>query len=189
MQSPRATDSPLPSRVVPVLAVRGRLPRAALRRDSARPEPLSKGGKSSRLILSLRSRPRRVGMRPSASSGRAELGRSALGRQMSGGTIACGDLKSTRITETGLAARNRCADFPASRRVARSRRPRPANTSTTREGSAQRISQTCEGTLPIPQSRCRPRSCLLSRSACCSTLRPIVRGDSGGGKRVWTNEA
>jgi hypothetical protein len=69
----------------------------------------------------------------------AAASRDALARQMSGGIIAGGSLRSTRITETGLAARNRRADFPASQRVARSRRPRPSSTGTTREGSAQRV--------------------------------------------------
>jgi len=74
--------------------------------------------------------------------------RDALRRQMSGGTIAGVDLRSTRITETGLAARNRRADFPApqasltAQHVARSRRPRPSSTGTTREGSAERVSAT-----------------------------------------------
>ena len=63
----------------------------------------------------------------------------ALAPQMSGGIIAGGDSRSTRITETELAAKNRRADFPASPRVARSRRPRPSSTGTVREGSAEQV--------------------------------------------------
>ena len=68
--------------------------------------------------------------------------RDALQRQMSGGIIACDDLVPTRITEAELAAMNRRAGFPASQRVARSRRPQPSSTGTAREGSAQRVSRT-----------------------------------------------
>jgi hypothetical protein len=46
-------------------------------------------------------------------------------------------LRSSRITGSELAARNRRADFPASQRVARSRRPQPSSTGTSRQGSAQ----------------------------------------------------
>ena len=71
-------------RGAPALAVRG---------------PLRGAGKSSRLVLSLRSPPRRVGMR--------------LGDRCQAHRCAGGDLGSTRITETGLAARNRLSGFPA----------------------------------------------------------------------------
>jgi hypothetical protein len=54
------------------------------RAGTGRPRPASAVRKTSRLIPSLRSTTRRVRMRPSTDSGRAELRRSALGRQMSG---------------------------------------------------------------------------------------------------------
>ena len=73
-----------PRRAAPALAVRGRLPRS---------------GKSSRLILSLRSLSRRVRMR--------------LGDRCQAHRCAGGRLGSTRITQTELAARNRRAGFPA----------------------------------------------------------------------------
>ena len=69
---------------------------------------------------------------------------------------------STRITETGLAARNRRAGFPAPlasvpgrrsetpRHVARSRRPRPASTGTPRAGSMFKHGRLC---IPALHSR------------------------------------
>ena len=71
-------------RAAPALAVHGRLPRS---------------GKPSRLILSLRSLPRRVRMR--------------VGDRCQAHRCAGGGVGSTRITETELAARNRRAGFPA----------------------------------------------------------------------------
>ncbi len=76
-------------RAAPALAVRSRLPRS---------------GKPSRLVPSLRSLPRRVGMRV---GGRCQAHR-----------CAGGGVGSTRITETELAARNRRAGFPAPVRFA-----------------------------------------------------------------------
>ena len=68
---------------------------------------------------------------------------------MSGGIIAGGHLESARITETELAARNRRADFPASQRVARSRRPRPSSTGTAREGGGALVEAAAECPLEI----------------------------------------
>ena len=119
---------PAAGRARPALAVRGRLPRSPST-GSARPEP----GR------------RAENRRGSYLAALNDAAVDALRRQMSGGTIAGVDLRSTRITETGLAARNRRADFPApqasltAQHVARSRRPRPSSTGTTREGSALEV--------------------------------------------------
>jgi hypothetical protein len=117
-RGPRHSTPPRKRRAAgtPALAVRARLPRS---------------GKSWRLILSLRSMTRRV--------------RDALARQTSGALMRRWWVGPARITGPELAARNRRADFPASQRVARSRRPRPSSTGTPREGSAQ----------PVPKWHCR----------------------------------
>jgi hypothetical protein len=71
---------------------------------------------------------------------------------------AGGRLRSTRITRTELAARNRRADFPAPQtsltpqHVARSRRPRPSSTGTPREGSARQVSRTASRIVGVPVS-------------------------------------
>ena len=63
----------------------------------------------------------------------------AVRRQMSGGTIAGGSSTIDADHRDRTRRENRRADFPASHRVARSRRPRPSSTGTAREGSAERV--------------------------------------------------
>jgi len=94
-------------------------------RRRGRPRPASAVRKivAARTLASLVTR--RVGMR--------------LGDRCQAELLPVVVVRPTRITETGLAARNRRADFPASPRMARSRRPRPPSTGAPRKGSAQRI--------------------------------------------------
>ena len=104
----RPTSSCAPSR-----AQRRHCPseaRCARRASTLLSAPLSVvegAGNRPPLVLSLRSVPRRVRMRPSTSSGRAEPSRSELGRHTSGAPMRRWLFGPTRITRNELAAMNR----------------------------------------------------------------------------------